>query len=111
VKVAGNKHRKATGFMDQGAAPFTGLPVVGSGGAASITATEAKNRFGELLDMARREPVQIQKNGRAVAVMLSPEEYRRLIDASTAPKVRPLVDQLLEKSIQRRRSLYEALAR
>jgi prevent-host-death family protein len=41
----------------------------------SIGALEAKNRFGELLDTARREPVTIEKHGRPVAVMLSTEDY------------------------------------
>lgn len=44
----------------------------------SLTASEAKNRFGMLLDWARREPVIIEKQGRQVAVMMSLEEYQRL---------------------------------
>lgn len=44
----------------------------------SLTATEAKNSFGMLLDWARQEPVLIEKQGRKVAVMLSVEEYQRL---------------------------------
>jgi prevent-host-death family protein len=43
-----------------------------------MAALEAKNRFGELLDTAQREPVTIEKHGRAVAVMLSAEEYKEL---------------------------------
>lgn len=45
----------------------------------SLTASEAKNRFGMLLDWARQEPVLIEKQGRKVAVMLSVEEYQRLL--------------------------------
>ena len=41
----------------------------------SMAALEAKNRFGELLDAAQREPVTIEKHGRPVAVMVSAEEY------------------------------------
>ena len=44
----------------------------------TMAALEAKNRFGELLDTAQREPVTIEKHGRAVAVMLSAEEYKEL---------------------------------
>lgn len=44
----------------------------------TLTATEAKNSFGMLLDWARQEPVLIEKQGRQVAVMLSVEEYQRL---------------------------------
>ena len=44
----------------------------------TLGASDAKNRFGELLDLARREPIQISKKGRKVAVMLSVEEFERL---------------------------------
>jgi prevent-host-death family protein len=44
----------------------------------TVAALEAKNRFGELLDTARREPVTIEKHGRAVAVVVSAEEYKEL---------------------------------
>lgn len=43
-----------------------------------MAALEAKNRFGELLDTAQREPVTIEKHGRAVAVMISAEEYKAM---------------------------------
>lgn len=43
-----------------------------------ISATEAKNHFGQLLDTARRESVSIEKQGRSVAVILSQEEFKRL---------------------------------
>ena len=52
-----------------------------------IPATAAKNRFGELLDTAQREPVIIQKHGRTVAVLLSGrdyEEYQRLVGLDDA---------------------------
>ena len=44
----------------------------------TFTAADAKNRFGELLDTARREPVRIEKHGRAVAVIVSEEDYALL---------------------------------
>lgn len=44
----------------------------------SMAAVEAKNRFGELLDAAQREPVTIEKHGRAVAVVVSAEDYKEL---------------------------------
>lgn len=44
----------------------------------TIPATEAKNRFGELLETVNREPVKIAKNGRTVAVMLSAKTYREM---------------------------------
>lgn len=44
----------------------------------SMSAKEAKNGFGLLLDTARAEPVVIAKHGRPVVVVLSVEEYERL---------------------------------
>lgn len=44
----------------------------------TMAALEAKNRFGELLDAAQREPVVIEKHGRPVAVMVSAADYREL---------------------------------
>lgn len=76
-----------------------------------FNATDAKNKFGQVLEMAQAGPVRIQKNGRDVGIMLSPEQYEQMKSAKAAPQVRPLVEELLERSIQRRRSLYEALAK
>ncbi len=78
---------------------------------SAITATEAKNRFGQLLEMAQAGPVHVQKNGRDVAVVLSPEEFRRLLADKPAPKVRPAVEVLLRRSIERHDELYKALAK
>jgi prevent-host-death family protein len=50
----------------------------------TFTAADAKNRFGELLDAARREPVSIERHGRPVAVMISHEEYAAYADAYDA---------------------------
>ncbi len=43
-----------------------------------VSATEAKQSFGAILDAAQREPVVIRKQKRDVAVVLSMEEYERL---------------------------------
>ena len=48
----------------------------------TTTAREAKNRFGQLLDIAQRGPVSITKNGRVVTVMLSIDQYQRLRGAA-----------------------------
>ncbi|UXN73333.1 type II toxin-antitoxin system Phd/YefM family antitoxin [Devosia sp. A8/3-2] len=78
---------------------------------SSITATDAKNKFGRVLEMAQAEPVRIQKNGRDVAIVLSPEQYGALVAQNTNPKVRPMIETLMARSIERRKSLYEALAK
>jgi hypothetical protein len=45
----------------------------------TFSATEAKNSFGEVLDLALIEPVQILKNGKTVAVMVSTVEFDSMI--------------------------------
>ena len=52
----------------------------------SMSAKEAKNGFGLLLDTARAEPVTIEKHGRPVVVVLSTEEYERLLSLSARNK-------------------------
>lgn len=44
----------------------------------TVSATQAKQRFAELLDKAQRGPVLIQKHDRDVAVLLSAEEYEEI---------------------------------
>lgn len=44
----------------------------------TMTANEAKQSFGRLLDDARREPVLIEKHKRPAAIMISADEYDRL---------------------------------
>lgn len=43
-----------------------------------IAATEAKNRFGAVIDQALSEPVMIEKSGRDSVVVMSASEYQRL---------------------------------
>lgn len=43
-----------------------------------MSARDAKNGFGRLIDTARAEPVAIEKHGRAVVVVMAFEEYERL---------------------------------
>lgn len=44
----------------------------------SIAAKDAKNKFGEMLDTVQREPLTIEKHGRAVAVIMSAQEYQQM---------------------------------
>ena len=46
----------------------------------TLTANEAKTRFGELLDRVQREPVQVARHNRVVGVMVSPEDYAAMRD-------------------------------
>lgn len=52
--------------------------ISGEASMKTMSAREAKNSFGVLLDAAQAAPVQVQKHGRPVAVVMSIEEYRRL---------------------------------
>ncbi len=45
----------------------------------NLTATEAKNRLGQVLELAQREPVFIEKSGRRHSVVLSVERYDQLL--------------------------------
>lgn len=47
-----------------------------------ISARDAKNGFGRLIDLARAAPVSVDKHGRPVVVVLSVEEYQRLLEQS-----------------------------
>lgn len=74
----------------------------------TMQATDAKNRFGELLEDAATAPVLIQKNGRDVAVVMSSAEYeRRFVTVSK----KELIQRYHEESIERFGPLYEALAK
>ena len=46
----------------------------------SMTATEAKNKFGELADQARSGPIAVTRSGRPVMVILSAEEFDHLAE-------------------------------
>ena len=44
----------------------------------ALTAKDAKNGFGRLMDLARAEPVAVAKHGRPVVVVMAVEEFERL---------------------------------
>ena len=54
----------------------------------TFAAKEAQRQFGRLIDTSQREPVTIERRGRAVAVVLSKHDYdqiqERLEEARTA---------------------------
>ena len=61
----------------------------------TITSTEAAREFGKLIESAKREPVAVSENGKPSAVILSFDEYQRIVGAAKR--------ELLE-SMQRMRS-------
>lgn len=44
----------------------------------TISANEAKTKFGELLDIAQREPVRVTRRDRVVGVMVSARDYEAM---------------------------------
>ncbi len=44
----------------------------------ALSANEAKTQFGELLLKAQRAPIQINRNGKPVAVVISIDEYESI---------------------------------
>lgn len=52
----------------------------------TMSAREAKNHFGLLLDSARAGPVIVEKHGRPVVAVLAIEKYEALMRASVGKK-------------------------
>ncbi|RWK45177.1 MAG: type II toxin-antitoxin system Phd/YefM family antitoxin [Mesorhizobium sp.] len=50
----------------------------------SMSAKDAKYGFGRLIDLARSEPVTVEKHGRPVVVVIAVEEYERLRASNAA---------------------------
>ncbi len=44
----------------------------------TMTANEAKTHFGQLLDKAQRQPVQVTRHDRVVGVMVSADDYEAM---------------------------------
>jgi len=44
----------------------------------ALSANEAKTQFGEMLLKAQRAPIQINKNGKPVAMVISIDEYKSM---------------------------------
>jgi antitoxin (DNA-binding transcriptional repressor) of toxin-antitoxin stability system len=48
-----------------------------------VTAVEAQNRFGDLIDQAQREPIEITRRGRPVAYVVCEHAHKALQDVNT----------------------------
>ena len=44
----------------------------------TLTANEAKTRFGEMLDIAQREPVRVTRRDRVVGVVVSAQDFEQM---------------------------------
>jgi prevent-host-death family protein len=45
----------------------------------TVAATDLKNRLGQIINQAQREPVLVQSHGRDVVVIVDHEEFARLL--------------------------------
>ena len=63
----------------------------------TISATEARIRFGELLQNAQIGPVVVERSGRPIAVVLSIGEYERLSSGQTRTDWRSLLAETHER--------------
>ena len=53
----------------------------------TLTATEARNNIGKLWEKGATEPVMVEAAGKPLAVVLSPQEYDKLVGARRKPRV------------------------
>lgn len=75
-----------------------------------VTADAATLEFDDILDAVQHDPIEITRDGQAVAVMVSPEALRRLI-GHKAGAPRAEIDRLMRESLARHGRVYEALAK
>jgi prevent-host-death family protein len=75
-----------------------------------ISTTSARNGFTQLLVMAQSEPIRITRRSRDVAIVMSPDEFRRMAETARG-KVNPAVERLHAESAKRWASVHAALAR
>lgn len=48
---------------------------------ASISISAARAKFPELISLARTEAIFVERHGKTEAVLVSPEQYERMMDA------------------------------
>jgi prevent-host-death family protein len=58
----------------------------------TFSATEARIRFGELIQDAQKGPVFVERGGKPIVVVLSKQEYDRLLSGARPADWRELVD-------------------
>lgn len=58
---------------------------------ARLSATEAKNRFSELLDAAEDHPVRIDRNGKTVAYVINAQDFDQIAGAASIARIERLL--------------------
>ena len=59
----------------------------------NLTATDAKNRLGQVLEQAQSQPVFIDKSGRRHSVVISAARYDELLRAEAHAAVQPTLEE------------------
>ena len=77
----------------------------------SITATEAKNNFGDLLMNAQSSPVAITRNGKEQGILLSIKEYSKLKHQAMQNAISEGVESGFDSNLDMDSIKAEALAR
>lgn len=75
-----------------------------------VDAADAQSNFDSWIDAAQSDPVEIIKDGKLVAVMLSPAALGQLVSRGSTPPDPGRVETLMRESIRRHGKVYEALA-
>jgi len=63
----------------------------------TVTATEARVHFGELMRRAKSGPVIVERDGKADVVVISKQEYDRLVENVPKPDWWSMVEELHAK--------------
>jgi len=56
-----------------------------------LSATDAKNRFSELLDAAEDHPVRIDRNGKTVAYVINAQDFDHIAGAASLARIERLL--------------------
>jgi len=62
----------------------------------TVSATEARIHFGEIMRKAKSGPVIVERDGKADVVVISKQEYDQLVAASSPPDWRQLLKEAHE---------------
>ena len=65
---------------------------------AQFSVSNARENFAQALETIQREPVEITRHGKTVAVMIDPVAYERLVDAAEDAADIDALDQVLAES-------------
>ena len=65
---------------------------------AQFSVSNARGNFAQALETIQREPVEITRHGKTVAVMIDPAVYERLVDAAEDAADIDALDQVLAES-------------